>query len=361
MSNTLSPDLIKSPIASQLTKAETLNDIKYFHSDDALMLESGEELSNFTLAYHTHGKINAERDNVVWVIHAFTANSDPTEWWPGIVGLGKAIDPEKHFIICVNCLGSHYGSTSPLSNNPNTGQKYYHDFPLITQRDHVRAFDRLRINLGIEKVKLLLGASLGGQQCLEWSIIKPDVFENQLLIAANAAHSPWGIAFNESQRLAIYADQTWSTNDDAAGLQGMLAARSIALLSYRTYLGYNMTQQEKSTDNLDNFRASSYQRYQGEKLVKRFNAFSYICLSKSMDSHNVGRHRGSIEEVLGSIKTKTHIIGIDSDILYPLVEQSFLYSHIPRSRFHTIRSPLGHDGFLTENDTVGMIIKGILG
>jgi homoserine O-acetyltransferase/O-succinyltransferase len=359
MSNS-SLELVGSQTASQQLNNETLSEIKFFYSEEALSLESGEELSTFTLAYHTSGVINAQRDNVVWVVHAFTANSDPQEWWPGIVGSGKAIDPSKHFIICVNCLGSHYGSTSPLSVNPQTGKKYYHDFPLITQCDHVKAFDKLRIHLGIEKVKLVLGASLGGQQCLEWSIIKPDVFENQLLIATNAVHSPWGIAFNESQRLAIYADQSWNSDDDNAGLQGMLAARSIALLSYRTYQGYNLTQQEKTPDNFDDFRASSYQRYQGQKLVKRFNAFSYVSLSKSMDSHNVGRHRGSIEKVLSSVKTKTHIIGIDSDILYPLVEQSFLYSHIPNSKFHTISSPLGHDGFLTENDTVSRIIRSIL-
>jgi homoserine O-acetyltransferase/O-succinyltransferase len=349
-----------SPYASQYESTGTLHGIQYFHSDEPTTLECGFVLPSITVAYHTFGTLNSDRSNVVWIIHALTANSDPSDWWSGIVGDGKAIDPSEHFIVCANSLGSPYGSTSPLSIDPTTGEPYYHDFPVITQRDVAKVFDRLRLYLGLDKIQLVVGASLGGQQCLEWSIMRPEVFDNQLLIATNAMHSPWGIAFNESQRMAIYADQTWLDRNERAGSHGLKAARAMALLSYRSYEGYGITQREKLHNQIDDFRASSYQNYQGEKLVKRFNAFSYVSLSKAMDSHHIGRGRGRIEEVLAAIRVKTTIIGIDSDVLFPVSEQSFLYSHIPRSKFYTISSPFGHDGFLTENDTVSRIIGKVI-
>ena len=331
----------------------------YFEYKHDFSLESGESLPGFTLAYHTFGNLNDRKDNVVWIVHALTANSNPTEWWPGIVGNDFAIDPKKHFIICANSLGSPYGSTSPLSIDPRKGVPYYHNFPLITNRDIARSFELLSIDLGIDQIKLLAGASLGGQQALEWSVIAPKKFEQLLLIATNAKHSPWGIGFNESQRLAIEADQTWKEKHDDAGKAGLLAARSIALLSYRSSQGYNNTQAD-SEDKLDNFRVQSYQRYQGEKLVKRFNAFSYVTLSKAMDSHNLGRNRGGVLSALTQIKAKTTILGIETDILFPLEEQKFLYRHIPDARLEVIHSDLGHDGFLTENEKVSQVIKSLL-
>lgn len=333
---------------------------KLLESAEAFPLENGEVLPALTIAYHTFGTLNKNKDNVVWIIHALTANSNPLEWWPEVVGWGKHIDPTDQFIVCANAIGSHYGSTSPLSIDPRTGQKYYHNFPTITQRDQVNAFEMLRKHLGIDKIKLLIGASLGGQQCLEWSISYPDVIESQLLIATNAVHSPWGIAFNESQRMAIKADQTFHNLSDDAGKQGLETARAIALLSYRTYSGFQLTQQEHDTNLIDNFKASSYQRYQGLKLSNRFNAFSYVSLTKAMDSHNVGRNRGDIPTVLSGIKTKTSIISIDSDILFPPQEQRFLHQHITGSVIHTISSQFGHDGFLTESATVGEIVSNLI-
>lgn len=201
---------------------------------------------------------------------------------------------------------------------------------------------------------------MGGQQALEWTVMSPNAFEYCLLIATNAKHSPWGIAFNESQRLAIEADQTWLEDRPDAGLKGLLAARSIALLSYRSSQGYNKTQVDDE-DKLDGFRVNSYQRYQGQKLVNRFDAFSYWTLSKAMDSHNIGRNRGGIESALSSIKAKTTILGIETDILFPLEEQQFLYRFIPNARLDVIHSDLGHDGFLTESTKVTQVIKGVMG
>lgn len=344
--------------SSNKTVQNGSEDIHYFNYREDFPLECGESLPEFTLAFNTYGQLNASRDNVVWIVHALTGNSHPMEWWPGVVGVGLAIDPQKHFIVCANCLGSHYGSTSALSINPRTQKPYYHSFPLLTVRDIAKSFDLLRQHLGLDNVKLLVGASLGGQQALEWAIMCPQVFTDLLLIATNARHSPWGIAFNESQRLAIQADPTWCDKDPNAGLAGLLAARAIALLSYRSPLGYNTTQYDVE-DKIDGFKVLSYQKYQGEKLVKRFNAFSYWTLSKIMDSHNIGRGRQSVEVALSSLQARTTIIGIASDLLFPVEEQKFIYRYMPNARLKIIESDLGHDGFLTESEQVCDIISSI--
>ena len=198
---------------------------------------------------------------------------------------------------------------------------------------------------------------MGGQQALEWSIQQPDVFEHLVLIACNASHSPWGIAFNEAQRLAIEADASWKENDERAGTEGMKAARAIAMLSYRSFDGFAARQSEKSDDKLDGFRASSYQQYQGEKLAGRFNAFTYWVLSKAMDNHNVGRDRESRETALQRVKARTLVIGIESDILFPLAEQRFLASAIPSATLQIIHSLYGHDGFLVEFDQLRTFLK----
>jgi len=332
---------------------------KLFKYDNTFLLESGESLPGFRLSYTTYGTLAPDQSNVIWINHALTANADPVEWWPGVVGRGQVIDPEKHFIICANMLGSPYGSTYPLDINTNTGEKFYHDFPLLTNRDVISAFDKLRNHLGIERIDSLIGASIGGQQALEWAATFPHRIENLLLIATNAVHSPYGIAFNESQRLAIQADQTWSDRTDDAGRAGLLAARSVALLSYRTGNGYKATQGE-TEPKYDNFKASSYQRYQGQKLVDRFNAFSYWTLSKAMDSHNVGRGRGSVNKALNQITAKTIVLGIASDILFPPTEQKLIVNGIPYAKYVEIDSLLGHDGFLTEHIKISKALTAFL-
>lgn len=317
-------------------------------------LDVGSILPEVEVAYHTFGTMNAEKSNVVWICHAFSANSDPSDWWPGMVGEGKYFDPKDFYIVCANMLGSCYGSTGPLSINPETGQPYYGDFPVVTVRDMVRSMIALRKHLGIEKIYFSTGFSMGGQQLLEWMIIEPNVFENCLLGASNYRHSPWGIAFNESQRLAILADPTFGQPDPKAGANGMLAARSIALLSYRNYKAYNKTQWDEDGEKLENYRTCSYQRYQGEKLVKRFNAYSYWYLSKAMDNHNIERGRGKAEDILRTIKARTLVLGISSDYLYPIDEQLLLANFIPRCTFICIDSDYGHDGFLIEFDQLKM-------
>ncbi len=275
---------------------------RIFEHHQPFELESGASLPAYHLAYTTHGNLNETGDNVVWIFHALTANSDPAEWWPGLVGPGKLFDPARYFIVCVNMPGSCYGSIGPLSINPETNQHYYRDFPFFTPRDMIRAYQPLREWLGIRKIEIGIGGSMGGQQLLEWTIQEPTLFNYIFPIATNARHSSWGIAFNTAQRMSIEADASWQEQSPLAGINGMKAARAIALLSYRNYGTYGNAQtrtehfpfDESGREDKDglNWRgAASYQRYQGEKLVRRFNAFSYYRLSQSMDAHNVGRGR----------------------------------------------------------------------
>ncbi len=305
-------------------------------------------MPGFQLFYTTWGTLNQDKSNVIWVCHALTGNAFVKDWWGELFGEGKTFDPATHFIVCANTLGGCYGSTGPLSLNPDTGKPYYHTFPQLTNRDVARAFDYLREELGIDQIDVLLGGSLGGQHALEWSIIRPEAVRRLVQVASNAQQTPWGIALNESQRMAIEQDVTWQLNTDDAGLNGMKTARSIALLSYRNYQAYNGGQQENSLEKLNHFRAATYQQYQGEKLANRFNAFTYWHLTKMMDSHHVGRGRGGVENALRQVLAETLVIGVDSDLLFPLPEQRLVARHIPNATFQVIRSGFGHDGFLLE-------------
>ena len=321
---------------------------------NGLVLETGFSLPEYELAYHTIGKLNDDKSNVVWIFHALTANSNPAEWWAGLVGKDQLFDPEKYFIVCANVPGSCYGSTGPLSIRPDTRQPWYHDFPLFTTRDIIRSFAPLKAHLGIDRIFLGIGGSLGGQQLLEWAIEEAAAFDHILPIATNAIHSPLGIAWNTSQRMAIEADGTWYERHAKAGIKGMEAARAAALISYRSYEGYKLTQGRNSSQWIieepgeSMGGAASYQRYQGKKLSDRFNAFSYYALSKTMDAHNVGRGRGTVEKALQKIRAKTLVLGISSDGLFPIEEQEFLAKNITGAKLVTIDSDFGHDGFLLE-------------
>lgn len=311
--------------------------------------ENGETYADVPVTFQTWGTLNETASNVVWVCHALTGNHRVQEWWDGLFGPGKFYDPTEQFIVAVNVFGSAYGSFGPSTPAANA-KTLYRRFPTITIRDMVQGLEAVRNYLKIDRIATLIGASVGGQQAMEWAIQQPEVFEKLVLIATNAFHSPFGIAFNEAQRLAIQADPTFYEDRPEGGKQGLIAARAIGMLSYRTYEGYDVTQHEDEPDKTDNYKAASYQKYQGEKLAKRFNAYSYWCLSKAMDSHHVGRNRGPAEEVLKSIQAETLVIGIDSDLLFPLNEQQFLAEHIPQAKLVTLQSVFGHDGFLVEYD-----------
>ena len=303
---------------------------------EPFILESVNTLQDLRIHYTTHGELNPAKSNVVWVFHALTANSDPVEWWPGLVGEGHLINPEQYFIVCANMLGSCYGSTEPDS----------FDFPLITVKDMVKAHQLLKEHLGIDRIKIGIGGSMGGQQLLEWAVWEPELFETIIPVATNAKHSAWGIAFNEAQRMAIQGDPE----------NGIETARAIGMLSYRHYETFNKTQSDND-HRIDGYSASSYQLYQGEKLAKRFTPYSYYYLSKAMDSHNVGRHFEGIEQALSRIQSKAIVIGIETDILFPLSEQKSIQESIDNASFHPIHSLYGHDGFLIETDQISQIIE----
>ena len=312
-------------------------------------LESGATLTGAQVAYRTWGQLSPARDNVVWVCHALTANADVLDWWAGLFGQGCYFDPADWFIVCANVLGSCYGSTGPLSPDPATGQPRYEAFPLLTIRDLTAAHEALRQHLRVGAIHTLIGGSLGGQQALEWAVSQPEIMRHLVVIATNARHSAWGIAFNEAQRLAIEADPTYRAHAPEGGRAGLRAARAVALLSYRGYAAYQATQTDDEADpRLRDYRASSYQRYQGDKLVARFNAHSYVTLSRAMDAHHLGRGRGGVGPALACIRARTLVLGITSDVLFPLSEQRALAQGIAGATYGELASDYGHDGFLLE-------------
>jgi len=326
-----------------------------FNYPHSFVLESGQTLPAIHLAYTTYGQMNADKSNIVWIFHALTANANPLEWWPGLVGEGKFFDPSKYFIICVNKPGSPYGSISPISKKENSEELYYHDFPFFTIRDIIKSFRLLKDHLGISKIFMAIGGSTGGMQTLQWAVEEPELFEHIVPIATSAYLAPWGIAFNASQRMAIEADSSWKEKREDAGQKGLAAARSIALLSYRHYDGYAITQPREKTflpiTETVLFAADNYQRYQGKKLVNRFNVICYYRLTQTMDSHDI-RQNNSLEEALGKIIAKTLVIGINSDMLYPITEQIELAEKIKGAKLLTVNSHFGHDGFLLEFETI---------
>ncbi len=328
--------------------------MKLFQYTNTFNLESGETLDGFTLAYHTWGDFSKGK-KVLWVCHALTGNANVFDWWEDLFGADKLFDPNEYFIVCSNIIGSCYGSTGPITADAS-GNKPYLDFPLVSTRDAVNAQIELADYLNLRKIDLLIGGSIGGQQALEWSILKPEFIEKQVLIATNARHSSFGIAFNESQRMALSADSSFYDKSDNAGSKGLKCARSIALLSYRSYEGYVMRQVDDD-EAIDNFKAASYQQYQGEKLAERFNAHAYYYLTKMMDSHNVGRGRNGITDALKIIIAKTLVIGISSDSLFPVQEQTYLAEHINEANYVEVNSPFGHDGFLIETKQLENILK----
>ncbi|MFC2151418.1 homoserine O-acetyltransferase [Bacteroidota bacterium] len=331
-----------------------------FQNRGKFILENGQFLQDIQITYHTAGTLNQARNNVIWICHALTANSNVKEWWPNMLGEGLVFDNSKYFVVCANILGSCYGTTGPTAINPETGNPYYHDFPLLTIRDIVSAHELLCKHLDISKIFMITGGSIGGFQAIEWSIVNPELIENLVFIASGAFASPWNIAFNESQSLALKADPTFKNNSENAGLAGLKAARSIALLSYRNAIAYNLTQCDTEQDKLENFKAVSYQQYQGEKLVNRFNAFSYHTISKAFNTHNVGRKRGGIVKALDQIKANSLLIAISSDILFYPDEIKNIHKQISGSKYVEIESLYGHDGFLIETRQLTQIINDFL-
>lgn len=334
---------------------------------DSFATEGGAELRDVPVAYTTRGRLNAEGTNAVVVCHALTGSHELDEWWGPLVGPGRPLDTDRFYVICLNVPGSPYGSVSPLTMDPATGQPYGASFPEFTIRDTVRLHRRLLDQLGVQRVTLAIGASMGGMHVLEWAY-EGSFVERICPIAVGGRHSAWCIGWGAAQRQAITADPKWNGGryaPDDPPAAGLAAARMMAMISYRSQPSFQRRfGRETMTDatggdgaDRSQLAVESYLRYQGEKLVGRFDANCYVHLTRQMDSHDVSRGRGEYPAVLGAIEQPTLVIGVDSDVLYPLDEQRELAEHIPDARLEVIRSDDGHDAFLIAFDQLADILN----
>lgn len=344
---------------SQLVSPDTL----YHVYPGEFSLESGGKLSEVRSAYRTWGTLNAHGDNAVVVCHALTGSADVDQWWPGMLGPDRALDPDRDFVICANILGSCYGTTGPRDIDPSTGSHWGPTFPVPTIRDMVKAQVALVRDLGVRRVRMVIGGSLGGMQALEWALMVSDLVQTTVPIAISGRHSAWCIGISEAQRQAIFADSAWNDgrySADTPPTQGMAAARMMAMCSYRSWPGFESRFGRKLQAECqdDVFQVENYLRYQGTKLNRRFDANTYVTLTRAMDSHDVGRGRGDMETVLSSVRQPTLIVSIDSDGLYPPPEQQLLARHIPNGDFSVLHSPHGHDAFLIDVDELSELVLG---
>jgi len=336
-----------------------------YHHSGPLRLESGGSLAELDITYHTYGKLSPANDNVIWVCHALTANSDVADWWPHTVEQGCFLDPGRWFVVCANILGSHYGTTGPLSVNPDTGEPYYGDFPSFTIRDMVAVHRLLASHLGIDKIHALVGSSVGGFQAVEWAVEEPDRFDKLVLIATAAKASPWTIAIDETQRMAIEVDSTFGERRSDAGMSGLAAARAIGLLTYRGGTGYNATQQDRPGEEDEIVprslrRPCTYQQYQGQKLCRRYNAYSYMAILDAFDTHDVGRRRGGVQQALARLEMPALVIGLTTDMIFTPDEMRSLAGMIPHACYREIVSGFGHDGFLVEHRRLNELLTSFI-
>ncbi len=343
-----------------MTAASTLPVRRVLSDTNPLLCERGGCLRQLDIAYTTWGELNPNRDNVVWILHPLTCSADPSEWWPDFVGPGKPVDPTIHHVVCVNSLGSCYGTTGPASVDARTGRPYRSNFPLITLKDVVAVHERVRRHLGLSRIRLGVGGSYGGQQLIEWMAAAPSLFDHACVIGAGLQQSPWAVAFNESQRMALEADPTFLSDAPDGGMAGLAAARSIAVLSYRSAQVYERTQREVDDAVCDEFRASSYQRHAGAKFTRRFDAHAYWTLTKAMDSHNPARGRGQLNEVMGRITTRVLIVALQDDLLFPRSQLRAAAEAFADGRLVVIESDFGHDSILTHAGRIGAAINQFL-
>lgn len=314
-------------------------------------LEGGDSLPQVRIAYRTWGR---PRPNATLVCHALTGSADADDWWADLFGPGRALDPERDFIICANVLGGCYGTTGPTSRSAGAFEPYGGLFPDVTIRDIVHVQARLLDSLGVETLDLVVGGSMGGMQVLEWSLLYPDRVKAIAPIAAEPTQSAWGIALSEAQRQAIKADANFAGGRYPLGAgpaQGLAAARSMAMISYRSPHNFDSRFGRESSDETD-FAVQSYLHHQGDKLVNRFDANTYLTLIKAMDTHDVGRGRGPIAEVLGAITQPALVISVSSDGLYPAAEVAAMADLLPNSELHEVDAPHGHDAFLIRVEEV---------
>jgi homoserine O-acetyltransferase len=338
-----------------------MSERNYFQLPGSFITESGTLLERPSIAWQSWGTLSPHRDNVILICHALTGHADASQWWSGLFGSGNLLDPDEHFILCANVLGSCYGTSGPTSIQPETKQAYLGAFPKFSVRDIVRLQMHLLDELEINQIRTVIGGSLGGMQALEWYVMEERV-QSAVVIAAGARHEPWAIGFNHAQRTAITGASDWNQGQydptDPPG-SGLAAARQIALLSYRSPADYQAKFGRRfQPKQLHQFQVESYLDYQGKKLAGRFDPWSYIRLTQAMDSHDILRGRDA--DRVKQIRKPLHIVGIDSDILYPPEEQHALADLFGHAHLDFIRSSHGHDAFLIEFDQLRSLIQPFL-
>jgi homoserine O-acetyltransferase len=326
------------------------------------VLESGVELAAVTVAYRTWGRLAPGGDNAVLVCHALTGSADVDAWWPALLGEGRTLDPERDLVVCTNVLGSCYGTTGPTSARPGTRAPWGPDFPAVTVRDMVRVQREALAALGVRRLRLVIGGSLGGMQALEWAATFPDLVGAAAVIAAPGRHPAWGTALGAAQRAAIAADPRFRGGRYPAAegpRDGLAAARMMAICSYRSPASFG-ERFGRAQGSDGRFEVERYLLHHGERLVARFDANTYLTLVAAMDSHDLARGRGDYEDVLGTLLVPTLLVAIDSDMLYPPAELDELAELLPGAALRTLASVHGHDAFLIAGTEVDELVREFL-
>lgn len=349
--------------------------VEVFTNADPLVLESGARLAPVTVVYETYGELNNEGTNAVLVCHALTADAHAAGyhshddkapgWWDGLIGPGRALDTERYFVICPNILGSCYGTTGPRSLCPETGKPYQMSFPPFTVRDIVNVQKKILDLIGVKQLATVTGSSLGGMQALEWAIMYPNFCASVIPISTSAKQSAWCIALNSIARAAITNDPAWDNGHYSRQPKGMGVARMVGMISYRSPMEFEQRfgrdfRGSNLLDTAGKYEVEHYLLHQAEKLVERFDANTYLYLSRAMDLHDITRNRGALDQVLRTFAGPVLCIGVSSDIRYPVREQKELARLIPNARYAEIESVHGHDAFLIEFDQMNRIIKSFL-
>ncbi len=356
---------------------------KYFTFDNPkyLILESGEKIEQITLAYETYGKLNEKKSNAILVLHALSGDAHAAGfhkgakrpgWWDEMIGQGKALDTEKYFIICSNVIGGCRGSTGPSSTNPKNGKPYGTEFPIITIQDMVNAQVRLIDHLGIDRLLTVVGGSMGGMQVLQWMISYPERIRSAIPIATTMKHSPQQIAFNEVGRQAVMADQNWNNGNYYNGHspdKGLAVARMVGHITYMSDVsmadkfGRRRKNNGKPFKFDTDFEVEGYLRYRGDNFVKRFDANSYLYITKAIDYFNV-LNGTKLGEIFKDLKAKVLVLAFKSDWLYPVYQSREIVKACKLAGIDTtyceINSTYGHDAFLLEVEEETDLIKNFL-
>ncbi len=379
-------ELISTPQANP-READAPRDslVVRFGADQPLKLDSGVDLSPFQIAYKTYGRLNAERSNAVLICHALTGDQHVASvhpvtkkngWWETMVGPGRPIDTERYFVICSNVVAGCMGSSGPSSINPNTGEPYGLDFPVITIRDMVRAQAMLIDHLGIDSLFAVAGGSMGGMQVLQWAESYPDRVFSALPFAAATRHSAQNIAFHEVGRQAVMADPEWRAGrylaEGANPRRGLAVARMGAHITYMSdaalhrKFGRKFQDRSNPTFSFDaDFEVESYLRYQGSSFVERFDANSYLYLTRAMDYFDLAaEHGGVLAKAFRDTKTRFCVVSFTSDWLFPTSESRAIVHALnatsARVSFAEIVTDKGHDAFLLDEPELFAITRGFL-